>query len=135
MIMSSAICGALPAGACRVSIDQLTRDQKHLAARPQHDCHVLVENDNKRLFIRRGLNENNGVPQNDCFILRRDGAIEGDIDWNYETITRIEVRPIDEKQLVFRGGIFTTFANRMKHQMGYNYFGQEYRHYWLEHRD
>ena len=107
-----------------LQIDQLTRDQKHVAARPQHDCHVLVENDNKRLFIRRGLNQNNGVPQNDCFILRRDGSIEGDIDWNYETITRIEVRPIDEKPLVLRGGIFTTFANRMKQEIGYNYWAR-----------
>ena len=105
-------------------IDRLTRDQKRLAARIERDCHVLVESDNKRRYIRRGLNENQGVPQHDCFILRRDGAVEGTIDWNYDSITRIEARPIDEKPLVLCGGVFTTFANRMKQDIGYNYWSR-----------
>lgn len=70
-----------------VRIDRLIRDQKLVDARPAWDCHVLVENDNRWLYIRRGLNQNNGVPQHDCFILHRDGSVEGDIDWDYETIT------------------------------------------------
>lgn len=107
-----------------LQISRLTRDQKQVDARPQHDCHVLVENENKRLYIRRGLNQNEGVPQHDCFILRRDGSIEGNIDWRYDTITRIEARPIDERPLHIRGGIFTTFANRMKQEVGYNYWGR-----------
>jgi hypothetical protein len=74
------------------------------------------------LYIRRGLNRNNGDPQHDCFILRRDGSIEGDIDWDYESITRIEARPIDEKPLVLKGGVFTTLANRMEQPLGYNYW-------------
>ncbi|MEM7032341.1 MAG: hypothetical protein AAF629_22510 [Chloroflexota bacterium] len=105
-----------------LQIDHLARDQKQIAVHPKHDCHVLVENEQKRLYIRRGLNQNNGVPQHDCFILRRDGSIEGDIDWQYDTITRIEAHPIDEKPLVLRGGIFTTFANQMKQEVGYNYW-------------
>ena len=107
-----------------LQIDRLTRDQKQVDVRPKHDCHVLVENDNKRLYIRRGLNQNQGVPQHDCFILRRDGSVEGGIDWNYDTITRIEARPIDETPLVLRGGVFTTFANRMKQEVGYNYWAR-----------
>lgn len=105
-------------------IQQLTRDQRRLHLQPAHDCHVLVENDQKRLYIRRGLNQNQGVAQNDCFILRRDGSIEGAIDWHYDTITRVEARPIDEKPLVVRGGVFTTFANRMKQEVGYNYWSR-----------
>src|SRR5690606_3297378 len=65
-----------------------------------------------------------GTPQHDSFILRRDGSVEGDIDWDYETITRIEARPMDETVLQIRGGIFTTFANRMKQEIGYNYWGR-----------
>ncbi len=107
-----------------LQIDSLTRDQKHVDARPQRDCHVLVENANRRVYIRRGLNQNDGVPQHDCFVLRRDGSVEGAIDWNYDVITRIEVRPIDEKPLVLRGGVFTTFANRMKQEVGYNYWAR-----------
>ena len=107
-----------------LQIDRLVRDQKQVEARPEHDCHVLVENDSKRLYIRRGLNQNKGAPQHDCFILRRDGSIEGDIDWNYDTITRIQARPIDAKKLILRGGVFTTFANQVKAEKGYSYYSR-----------
>lgn len=83
-----------------------------------------MENDQRRLYIRRGLNQNQGVPQHDCFILRRDGSIEGAIDWDYDRITRIEARPIDETPLVLRGGVFTTYANRMVQPVGYNYWAR-----------
>ena len=107
-----------------IQIDRLTRDQRQVDARPTVDCHVLVENEHKRLYIRRGLNQNNGDPQHDCFILRRDGSIEGEIDWHYETITRSEARPIDAGPLIIRGGVFTTIANRMEQPVGYNYWAR-----------
>jgi hypothetical protein len=105
-------------------ITALTRDQRAVDIQPEHDCHVLVENDQKRVYIRRGLNQNAGVPQRDCFILRRDGSIEGDIDWHYDTISHIEARAIDDTPLVVRGGVFTTFANCMVQEVGYNYWGR-----------
>jgi hypothetical protein len=105
-------------------IDRLTRDQQQLDVRPEHDCHVLVENDRTRRYIRRGLNQNAGVPQHDCFVLHRDGSIEGAIDWDYETLTRIEAHPIDKQPLVLRGGVFTTFANQMEQPVGYNYWSR-----------
>ena len=105
-----------------LTIPRLTRDQRHLDVLPARDCWVRVENNNKRRYIREGLNQNNGSPQRDCFILRRDGTIEGDIDWDYEVVTQVEARAIDERPLVLRGGVFTTTANRMKQEKGYNYW-------------
>jgi hypothetical protein len=107
-----------------LSIPRLTRDQRRVDVQPPRDCWVHVENNHRRVYIRRGLNQNNGTPQRDCFILRRDGTIEGDIDWDYETITRIEARPIDERPLILKGGVFTTTANRMKQEKGYNYWSR-----------
>lgn len=107
-----------------IQIDTLTRDQKKVDARPQNDCYVVVEKESKRVYIRRGLNQNNGVPQHDCFILRKDGSIDSPIDWEYDQITRIEAHPIDDAKLVIRGGIFTTFANCMKQEDGYNYWSR-----------
>ena len=107
-----------------LQLGRLQRDQKQVEARPPQDCHVVVESDQQRRYIRRGLNQNAGVPQHDCFIVRRDGSIEGDIDWDYDTLTHIEARPIDPEPLVVRGGIFTTFANRMKQEIGYNYWAR-----------
>ena len=103
---------------------RLTRDQRQVDVRPERDCFVMVENDTKRLYIRRGRNVNNGVPQHDCFILRRDGAIEADIDWEYDTITRVEAQPIDDDTLYLRGGIITTFANRWQPEEGYEYWSR-----------
>ena len=107
-----------------LQIDRLTRDQKQVDARPARDCHVLVENDHRRLYIRRGLNQNEGAPQHDCFVLRRDGSVASPIDWDYDVVTRVEARPIDDTPLVLRGGIFTTFANRMAQEVGYNYWAR-----------
>jgi hypothetical protein len=107
-----------------LAIPVLTRDQRRLDIRPPYDCWVLVENNRQRRYIRRGLNQNNGSTQRDCFILRRDGTIEGAIDWDYDTITRVEARPLDERPLVLKGGVFTTTANRMKQAQGYNYWAR-----------
>jgi hypothetical protein len=107
-----------------LSIPRLARDQRRLDARPPRDCWVRVENSQQRRYIRRGANQNNGSTQRDCFILRRDGSIEGAIDWDYDMITRVEARPIDERPLVIKGGVFTTTANRMKQTKGYNYWAR-----------
>lgn len=108
----------------KLQIDRLARDQKQLDVRPEHDCHVVVWNSTKKRYIRRGSNRNSGTAQRDCFILRRDGRIEGNIDWDYENVSRVEARPIDNKRLVLRGGVFTTVANRMKQEKGYNYWSR-----------
>ncbi len=108
----------------KLSIPRLTRDQRQVDVHPSSDCWVSVENSRMRRYIRRGLNQNNGSVQRDCFILRRDGAIEGAIDWDYDTITRVEAHPIDERPLLIKGGVFTTTANRMKQDKGYNYWAR-----------
>lgn len=107
-----------------LEIERLARGQPSLDLRPDQDLLVLVENNQRRLFIRRGLNPNQGTAQREVFILRRNGTIEGAIDWDYETITRIEARPIDPELLVLRGGIFTQIANQMRQEVGYNYWGR-----------
>ncbi len=107
-----------------LKIDRLSRDQRQLDARPDSDVYVRVESDESRVYIRRGLNQSLGTPLNDAFILRRDGSIEGDIDWDYTSISRMEVRPIDERILVVRGGVFSTIANRMPLEPAYQYWGR-----------
>ena len=105
-------------------IAHLAAGQPRLDLHPEQDCVVLVENDRRRRFIRRGRNRNDGTPQREVFILRRDGTIEGAIEWDYETVTRVEAHPIDPTPLVLRGGVFTQIANRMKQAVGYNYWSR-----------
>lgn len=105
-------------------IVRLERDQKQIDLRSEHDFHVIVTNDRVKRYIRRGLNQNSGKSQLDCFILRRDGSIVSPIDWDYDHISTVEARPIDEATLTIRGGVFTTFANNMKQEVGYNYWSR-----------
>lgn len=107
-----------------LTFTRLTRDQKQVDLRPNQDCWVYVEDDSKRLYVRRGRNINQGVAQHDCFILRKDGSIEGDIDWEYESFDTVEARPIEDDTLHIRGGIFTTFANRWAKEEGYEYWSR-----------
>jgi hypothetical protein len=105
-----------------LEIERLTRDQKQLKLLPERDCYVTVTNNKIKRFIRRGLNQNSGTSQRDSFILHRDGSIEGNIDWDYDNISRVQARPIDDRPLILRGGVFTTVANQMKQEVGYNYW-------------
>lgn len=107
-----------------LKLERLRAGQARLDLRPQRDCVVLVEDNQRRRFIRRGRNQNAGTPQHEVFILRRDGSIEGGIEWDYDTVTRVEARPIDPEPLVLRGGVFHQIANRMKQPVGYNYWGR-----------
>jgi hypothetical protein len=110
-----------------LKIERLSRGQTRLDVRPAVDCLVLVENARRKIFIRRGLNQNDGTPQKEVFILRRDGSIEGGVDWEYDAVTRIEARPIDPQPLVLRGGVFTHVGNRMRQEKGYNYWSRNIR--------
>lgn len=106
----------------KLTIQKLKRDQKHLDVTIDTDCYVTVTNKNIKRYIRRGNNQNSGTSQRDSFILHRDGRITGDIDWDYDKIDRAAAFPIDQARLFLRGGIFTTTANRMKQDVGYNYW-------------
>lgn len=97
-----------------LKIERLSRGQTRLDTGLPDECLVYVENRNRRVFIRRGLNRNDGTAQKEVFILHPDGSIEGGIEWDYETVTRVEARPLDRESLFLRGGIFTNIANRMK---------------------
>jgi len=110
--------------AVKLDLEPVKRDQAQVAARPERDCYVQVESDARRVFIRRGSNQNKGSRLRDCFILRRDGSIEGPIDWDFDSYTRVTARPIEQDTLVVKGGVFTTFANRMLSDKGYHYWGR-----------
>lgn len=110
--------------AVKLDLEPVKRDQQQVAARPDQDCYVQVESDARRVFIRRGANQNLGSLLRDCFIVRRDGAVEGPVDWDFESYTRVTARPIEPDTLVVKGGVFTTFANRMLSDQGYRYWGR-----------
>ncbi len=110
-----------------IKIERLVRGQTRLDIQLTNDCLVLVENARHKIFIRRGLNQNDGTPQKEVFIVHRDGSLEGGVDWDYDTVTRTEARPIDPLPLLLHGGVFTHVGNRMRQEKGYNYWSRNIR--------
>ena len=85
---------------------------------------VILYNDNVKQFIRYGGNANNGTPQQDLFIVDKNGAIHPDtpVVWDFKEVTRAVAYPIDTKPLKVSGGNFTTLAN--KREGRHIYFGR-----------
>ncbi len=69
---------------------------------------VLVEiyDNTKHHYIRYGLNQDNGQPQNEIIIVNADGTIDPStpVQWDYTTLSKMIVYPYDDKPLTFSGG-------------------------------
>ena len=105
-------------------IGSLKRDQTNIGKSLPCRCLVEVVNDHHKVYIRLGANQNSGVSQKEYFIVDGDGNIEPSsaLIWDYDEITRMTARPIDEKLLTIKGGIFTTIANQAPSK--YTYYGR-----------
>lgn len=103
-------------------ISSLKRNQKKLNVSLPGSCLITVTNSNKMHYIRYGLNQNNGSPQTDIFVVDNEGKVDMDapIIWDFEQITDIMALPIDETTLTITGGIFTTIANQAESKYNYH---------------
>jgi hypothetical protein len=95
-------------------VRSLKRGQTNIGKNLPGRCLVEVVDDNRKVYIRLGANQNSGVGQKEFFIADRRGNIDpaSALVWDYDEITGMTAWPIDEKPLVIKGGIFTTIANR-----------------------
>lgn len=105
-------------------VRSLKRDQTNIGRALPGRCLVEVVNDNHKVYIRLGANQNSGVSQQEFFIADKDGNIEPStaLVWDYDEISRITAHPIDGKTLTIKGGIFTTIANQAPSK--YTYYGR-----------
>ena len=105
-------------------VGSLKRDQANIGRSLPGRCLVEVVNDHHKVYIRLGANQNSGVGQKEFFIADKDGNIEPStaLVWDYDEITSMVARPIDEKPLTIKGGIFTTIANQAPSK--YTYYGR-----------
>lgn len=96
------------------TIASLKRNQQKIDAALPGPCLITVTNANVKQYIRYGLNQNNGSPQTDIFVVDKKGTIDmnAPIIWDFDQITDITALPIDEKPLKISGGHFTTIANK-----------------------
>lgn len=102
-------------------IFSLKRNQEKIDASLPGSCLITVTNSNVKQYIRFGLNQNNGSSQTDIFVVDKSGKVDmnAPIIWNFDQITDISARPIDEKLLKITGGRFTTIANKAESKYTY----------------
>ena len=93
-------------------ISPLKKGQKHTDNPYGEKIFVRVFNSKEKIFIRKGLNMNNGTATTDCFLLDKDGNVSPSIDWDYPEITDVYAIRTDDKPITICGGEFTTIANR-----------------------
>ena len=83
---------------------------------------LIAVNDKERNYIRYGLNQNNGSPHREVFLVDAAGRIcqRTPVTLPFNTVTSLTAYPIDKRPLVIRGGVFTTVANQWQSQYAYH---------------
>lgn len=92
-------------------IKSLKKGQKSVEFPHEGKAYVRVFDANKKRYIRKGGNMNEGCPSSDCFAVDGEGNIIGDINWDYDNFTDSYAFSANEKPITVEGGIFTTIAN------------------------
>ena len=105
-------------------ISSLKRNQKKVKASLPGACLITVNNSDVKHYIRFGLNQTDGSPQTDIFVVDKDGNVDVNtpVIWDFDKITKITALPIDAKPLKITGGRFTTIANQAK--SNYKYYSR-----------
>ena len=103
-------------------VKTLMRGQTNLGVTLPCRCLVEVINEDHKVFIRKGRNQNKGTAQKEVLLVSEDGSIDPatPVVFNYEKITSIKAIPTDEKPITIKGGIFTTIANRREGDFTYH---------------
>ena len=91
----------------------LLKGQQKLDLTFPYEAFVVVKDDTTLRHKREGINQDDGSAQTDLFLINRDGYVDKKtpIMWDFQQITEMIVRPVDEDVLTLIGGHFTTIAN------------------------
>ena len=88
---------------------------------------VKVCNSNSRIYIRKGLNMNNGTAMQEVFVLDKEGNVYPSVNWDYTEITEAYARCTDDQPITITGGHFVTIANEQESFYRYHQRGFEIR--------
>ena len=114
----------IPGSYSTYSIDNmplLKRDMTNIGITLPQKSIVTVYDANTTHYIRYGGNADNGQSMVDSIVVDKDGNVDTDapIMWDFENITSVSIRPIDEETITVSGGIFTTVANKAPSEYTY----------------
>ena len=108
-----------------ISLPSLYKTAKWVDIPHEGNIIVKVFDGNRRMFIRKGLNQNSGTEANEVFTVDGDGNIGQAINWDYPEVTRAWARSIDDKPITIKGGTYVTIANQQESFYRYLHRGFE----------
>ena len=110
----------------KIDLSSLSKDAEYVDIPHEgENIYVRIFDENRKVFIREGLNMNSGSSASDCFTVDKNRRITPSINWDYKTITSAYAKCTDDAPITISGGIFTTIANREEsfyryHSRGFN---------------
>ena len=104
-----------------MNVKTLAKNQEKLDWSLSCNSFIVVTDRTTIRYIREGLNQNNGSPQTDVFVIDKNGNIDmkSPIIWDFNNISSMISYPIDAETLTISGGYFTTIANQEESRYTY----------------
>ena len=99
-------------------IKSIKKGQKKINIKINEAALVKVTDNNVRMYIRYGLNQNNGREQTDIFLIDKNGNVNENtpIIWDFKNISEMNFFLIDQEKLEIKGGKFITIANQVEEE-------------------
>ena len=99
-------------------IKSIKKGQKKINIKINEAALVKVIDNNVRMYIRYGLNQNNGKEQTDIFLIDKNGNVNENtpIIWDFKNISEMNLFLIDQEKLEIQGGKFITIANQVEEE-------------------
>ena len=99
-------------------IKSIKKGQKKINIKTNEAALVKVTDNNVRMYIRYGLNQNNGREQTDIFLIDKNGNVNENtpIIWDFKNISEMNFFLIDQEKLIIKGGKFITIANQVEEE-------------------
>ena len=106
----------------QIDLDTNTTRIEQLAGYGKALC--IVYNDENMQYIRSGDNENSGSSQKDIFKVDNEGNVLDEIQWEFEKITKILIKPIPEETLIVQNGNFETILPEEDYEQSSGYYNR-----------
>lgn len=110
---------ALPA--FDLPVESLAQGQTEICNPTGRMLHLTLINEGHRDYVRKGLNQNNGDPRMDVFLVDGRGRLDTPAALAFDRVTSAVARPVDDATLTLQGGCFITVANRAESRYNYHW--------------
>ena len=96
----------------------LSKGQTNIGMTFDKPCMLKIFNDNEKIYLRYGPNQNNGVPVHEMIIVDEQGNVDPStpVQYDYPAVTSIVRYSIDDTPLCIGNGTLVTFAPNPREQ-------------------